>query len=36
MRRFAELTGVTMLGALVGDLLLLPACLMLFWKRRTG
>jgi len=35
-RRFAELTGVTMLGALVGDLLLLPACLMLFWKRRAG
>lgn len=34
-RRFAELTGVTMLGALVGDLLLLPACLMLFWKRRA-
>ncbi len=32
-RRFAELTCVTMLGALVGDLLLLPACLMLFWKR---
>jgi len=35
-RRFAELTGVTMLGALVGDLLLLPACLMLFWKRRAA
>ena len=35
-RRFAELTAVTMLGALVGDLLLLPACLMLFWKRRAG
>jgi hypothetical protein len=32
-RRFAELTGVTMLGALVGDLFLLPACLMLMWKR---
>ena len=35
-RRFAELTGVTMLGALVGDLFLLPACLMLIWKRRAG
>jgi len=34
-RRFAELTGVTMLGALVGDLFLLPACLMLMWKRRA-
>jgi len=34
-RRFAELTSVTMLAALVGDLLLLPACLMLFWKRRA-
>lgn len=31
-RRFAELTSVTMLAALVGDLLLLPACLLLFWK----
>jgi predicted RND superfamily exporter protein len=31
-RRFAELTSVTMIGALVGDLLLLPACLMLFRK----
>jgi NhaA family Na+:H+ antiporter len=27
-RRFAELTSVTMLAALVGDLLLLPACLL--------
>jgi len=34
-RRFAELTSVTMLAALVGDLLLLPACLLLFWKRDT-
>ena len=33
-RRFAELTGITMAGALVGDLLLLPACLVLFWKDR--
>jgi predicted RND superfamily exporter protein len=29
-RRFAELLIVTMGGALVGDLLLLPACLVLF------
>jgi hypothetical protein len=35
-RHFAELTGVTMLGALVGDLFLLPACLVLMWKRRAG
>jgi hypothetical protein len=34
-RHFAELTAVTMLGALVGDLFLLPACLMLMWKRRA-
>ncbi|REJ87373.1 MAG: hypothetical protein DWQ34_25200 [Planctomycetota bacterium] len=32
-RRFAELTCVTMVGALIGVLLLLPACLVLFWKR---
>ena len=32
-RRFAELTSVTMIGALIGILLLLPACLVLFWKR---
>ena len=32
-RHFAELTAVTMLGALVGDLLLLPACLMVIWRR---
>ena len=32
-RRFAELTGVTMIGALIGDLLILPACIVLFWKR---
>lgn len=31
-RRFAELTNITIAGALVGDLFLLPACLMLFWK----
>lgn len=29
-RRFAELTGITLAGALLGDLLLLPACLVLF------
>jgi len=29
-RRFAELTSVTMIGALIGDLVLLPACLLLF------
>jgi len=29
-RRFAELTSVTMAAALLGDLLLLPACLVLF------
>jgi predicted RND superfamily exporter protein len=34
-RRFAELTMVTMLFALIGDLILLPACLVLFWKRPT-
>jgi uncharacterized protein len=32
-RRFAELTSVTMVGALIGDLFLLPACLVLFWKQ---
>ena len=32
-RRFAELTCVTMLGALVGDLLLLPSSLLLFRRR---
>ena len=31
-RRFAELANVTVAGALLGDLFLLPACLMLFWK----
>ena len=31
-RRFAKLTGVTLLSALLGNLLLLPACLVLFWK----
>lgn len=31
-RRFAELTSVTILANLLGVLLLLPACLVLFWK----
>jgi predicted RND superfamily exporter protein len=31
-RRFAELTCVTILGNLLGVLLLLPACLVLAWK----
>ena len=35
-RRFAELVSVTMLGALVGDLVLLPACLSLFARRGPG
>jgi predicted RND superfamily exporter protein len=35
-RRFAELTSVTMIGALVGDLMILPACLVLFWKGRSA
>lgn len=33
-RRFAELTIVTMATAVFGDLLILPACLVLFWKRK--
>ena len=33
-RRFAELLIVTMAGALVGDLLMLPACLVLFGVKR--
>jgi predicted RND superfamily exporter protein len=32
-RRFAELSAVTMISALLGDLLLLPASLKLFWPR---
>ncbi len=32
-RRVAELIGVSMTAALLGDLLLLPACLVLFWKK---
>jgi hypothetical protein len=31
-RRFAELTAVTILANLLGVLLLLPACLVLFWR----
>lgn len=34
-RRFAELTCVTILGNMLGVLLLLPACLVLFWKERS-
>jgi len=34
-RRFAELSAVTMISALLGDLLLLPASLMLFWPQRS-
>jgi predicted RND superfamily exporter protein len=32
-RRFAELTTVTIIGNLLGVLLLLPACLVLFWRQ---
>jgi predicted RND superfamily exporter protein len=32
MRRFAELTSVTIVGNLLGVLMLLPSCLILFWK----
>jgi predicted RND superfamily exporter protein len=35
-QRFAELVTVTLLGAIVGDLLLLPAMLMLFWKKEDA
>lgn len=35
-RRFAELTSVAMVAALAGDLLLLPACLALFWRSARG
>jgi predicted RND superfamily exporter protein len=31
-RRFAELTSLTMVSALVGDLILLPACIKVFWR----
>jgi len=34
-RRFAELTSITMIAALLGDLLLLPACLVLFTKQKA-
>ena len=33
-RRLAELTSVSVVAALLGDLLLLPACVTLFWKRQ--
>jgi hydrophobe/amphiphile efflux-3 (HAE3) family protein len=32
-RRFAELTAVTIAAALVAEIVLLPACLAIFWKR---
>ena len=32
-RRFAELSIVTLTGALVGALFLLPACVAVLWKR---
>jgi uncharacterized protein len=35
-RRFAELTIVTLTGALIGALFLLPACVALLWKRPTS
>jgi predicted RND superfamily exporter protein len=35
-RHFAELSTVTMVSALFGDLLLLPASLMLFWPAGTA
>ncbi|MBS0264942.1 MAG: MMPL family transporter [Planctomycetes bacterium] len=34
-RRFAELTGVTIIGNLLGVLLLLPACLVLAWRVKS-
>ena len=34
-RRFAELGSVTMAGALIGDLFLLPACLILYHRFRN-
>ncbi len=35
-QRFAELMGVTMAGTILGDLVLLPACVALFWKERSA
>jgi predicted RND superfamily exporter protein len=35
-RRMAELVSISLVAALVGDLLLLPACLALFWKQRSS
>jgi len=34
-RRFAELTIVTLTGALIGALFLLPACVAILWKRAS-
>ena len=35
-RRFAELASVTMVAALFGDLVLLPASIVIFGKRLHG
>jgi len=35
-RRFAELTSVTMAAALLGDLIVLPACVALIYRRRRA
>jgi len=35
-RRMAELVSISLVAALVGGLLLLPACLALFWKQRSS
>ena len=36
VRLFAELTAITIAGCIVGDLVLLPALLKLFWRRPKG
>ncbi|MFT4704118.1 MAG: putative RND superfamily exporter protein [Bradymonadia bacterium] len=36
VRLFAELTCITIIGCLFGDLLMLPALLKLFWKRERA
>lgn len=35
-QRFAELMSITMAGTMLGDLVLLPACVALFWKDGRG
>ncbi len=35
-RRFGELTAVTMITALLGDLIVLPACVVLIYRRRPA